>query len=103
MASDVEIGWRTQTSTEVRPWAIDLAPEMDVGDVPASPGVATLTDLLTGMAYPAGLSGATVVVGTVVTQSVQALQPGHNYRLVITVGMGGSKETATVLLLRCPY
>lgn len=102
MANQVEIGWQTQISTEVRPWAIELAAELDVGDVPSAPA-STLTDLLTGLAFPAGLPTAAEVVGTMVTQTVSGLVGGHSYRLVITTNMGGTKETATVLLLRCPY
>lgn len=102
VGSDIEIGWRTQLSSEVRPWAIELAAEIDAGDVPASP-TSVLTDLLTGLSFPAGLLGSPAVVGTVVTQTVSGLVAGRNYRLVITVGMGGSKQTATVLKITCPY
>lgn len=102
MANQVEIGWRTQLTTETRPWAIDFAPEMDVGDVVGAT-TATLTNLLTGANYPGGLSGSPSVVGTVVTQTVTALVAGVNYRLVLTANMGGAKTTATALLLNCPY
>lgn len=100
--SDVEIGWRRQISTDVRPWAIDMSPAMDVGDVLAS-ATSTLTDLLTGALYPAGLLGSTSVAGTTATQSVQLLVPGHSYRLVVTGAMGGSKESGVSLNLGCPF
>jgi len=100
--AEIVIGWRQQLTTETRPWAISMALEEDAGDVAASP-TATLIDLLTGLSYPAGLLGSPSVAGTVVTQSVQSLIAGHNYRLVLTVGMGGSKTTATVLLISCPF
>lgn len=99
--ADVEIGWRKQESHEVRPWAIDMSLEMDAGDSINSVAAA-LTDLLTGTAFPAGL-GASAHTGTVATQIVTSLVPGHNYRLVLTANMGGSKQTSTVLLLQCPY
>lgn len=102
MAGQVELGWQLQVSTEVRPWAIDLSPELDSGDVPGA-ATSSLTDLLTGASYPSGLAGDPAVVGSVVTQAVQSLLPGHNYRLVITVAMGGAKETATALLISVPY
>lgn len=98
----LEIGWRTQLSTEWRPWAIDFTPELDSLDVVGAT-TATLTDLLTGLSYPGGLSGSPTVVGNVATQAVTALVAGHNYRLVLTANMGGQKETSTVLLLQCPY
>jgi hypothetical protein len=98
----VEIGWQTQITTESRPWAIDLSPEMDLSDVIGS-ATATLTDLLTGLAYPTGLVGSPTVSGSTVTQVVASLVAGHTYRLVITAAMGGSKQTATSLLLNCPY
>lgn len=98
----VDLGWQTQISTEVRPWEIEMAAELDLGDVPVS-GTATLTDLLTGLEYPDGLSGTVVVVGTTVTQTVTGLLGGHSYRLVITVAVGGGKKTATSLKLSVPY
>lgn len=104
--SDVEVvgGWRTQTSSEVRPWAIDLTAELDPSDVVAS-ATATLTDLLTGSDFPDGLSGSseTAITAPHVTQTVLGLVAGHNYRLVLTVNVGGSKRTSTVLLLTCPF
>lgn len=102
MPSDVEVGWRRQVTGELRPWQIDMALEMDAGDVIGSV-TSTLTDLLTGLSYPAGLSGSPSHSGTTVTQAVTALVAGHNYRLVITANMGGSKLTSTVLNLACPY
>jgi len=102
MPSGIEIGWRTQISTEVRAWQIDMSPEMDPADVVGS-ATATLTNLLTGASYPGGLSGSPTVAGTAVTQVVTTLAPGTNYRLVITASMGGSKQTAASLLLSVPY
>lgn len=101
-ATDVEIGWRTQVSTEIRPWQIDMAAEMDSGDAIGSV-TAALTDLLDGTAYEGGLSGGATFSGTTVSQTVAALAPGHSYRLVLTAAMGGSKQTSTVLLLSCPF
>jgi hypothetical protein len=98
----IEIGWRTQLSGETRPWAIDLSPEMDVGDVVGTT-TATLIDLLTGVSFPTGLSGSPAVAGSVVTQTVTGLLSGHNYRLVLLAAMGGTKTTGAVLLLNCPY
>lgn len=102
--SDVEIGWRTQLSSEIRPWAIDMTAELDPSDSPSA-ATATLTDLLTGASFPAGLVDlpTTSVFTPHVTQVVTGLTPGRNYRLVLTVAMGGSKQTATVVYLRCPY
>lgn len=102
--SDVVIGWRTQTSSETRPWAIDLTDELDSGDVVAS-ATATLTDLLTGADFPAGLTGSVTASSTAphLIQSVTGLVAGRNYRLVLTADVGGSKRTATVLLLTCPF
>jgi hypothetical protein len=102
VASDIEIGWRTQLTTETRPWAIELAAEMDVGDSISSV-TATLVDLIDGSSFPTGLSGSASAAGTVVTQSVTGLVANHNYRLVLTAAMGGAKTTATVLYLKCPY
>jgi hypothetical protein len=99
---DVEVGWRQQISTENRPWAIDVSPEMDVGDVVGAV-TSTLTDLLTGLTFPAGLSGSPTGSGTILTQAVSNLVAGRKYRLVITANMGGSKQTSTVLLLDVPY
>lgn len=102
MPNDVEIGVRTQLTTEVRPWQIEMQPEEDSGDVLGT-ATATLTDLLTGAAFATGLVGTPDISGTTVTQSVGGLIAGHNYRLVLTVSMGGSKQTATSLILSCPY
>lgn len=105
MASDVEIGWRTQISSEVRPWAIDLTQELDDGDVPAFVS-STLTDLMDGSDYSTGLASAPVLVVSpvrTVTQVVSQLVPGHRYRLVLTVIMVASKQTNTVLNLYCPF
>lgn len=100
---DVEIGWQRQISSEVRPWAIDFSPAMDEGDVLGAT-TAALTDLLTGQDFSStGLSGTPSVTGTVATQNVHALAPGHSYRLVLTASMGGSKETAVALLLSVPF
>lgn len=100
--STVEIGWRAQISGEVRPWTPDWSPAEDSGDV-INAVTTTLTDLLTGAAYPAGLLGSPTYSGTTVTQTVQALQPGHNYRLVWLVNMGGSKVSGVALNLTCPF
>jgi hypothetical protein len=102
ITNDVDIGWRTQLSTEYRLWDIDLAPELDVGNVPNS-ATATLIDLLDGTSFAAGLAGSVVVSGTTVSQAVHSLVPGHNYRLVITTNVGSSVLTAAVLKLSCPF
>lgn len=95
-------GWEEVGSGENRPLAVDLAPEMDPGDIAGSI-TSTLTDLLTGLSYPTGLSGSPSVVGTVATQAVTSLVPGHNYRLVLAVNMGGSKVTESAVKVVCPF
>lgn len=100
--AEIEIGWRSQASTEVRTWLIELAPEMDAGDVVGTTD-ATLTDLLDGSDFPTGLGGTPVVVGTTVAATVLGLTADHKYRLLLTSNMGNSKETAASLLLECPF
>lgn len=103
MTSTVDVGWEQQTSTEVRPWGLDFSPAMDVGDV-LGDTTAILIDLLTGTDFSStGLSGDPQVGGTIATQTVLALVPGHNYRLILTANMGGVKETAVGILITCPF
>ncbi len=100
--SDVEIGWRTQLSTETIPWSDDLTAALDVGDVVGSV-TTVLIDLLTGVSFPAGLSGAPTFSGNVVQQTVTGLNAGHNYRLIFSAGLGGPKVRSSVVKLVCPY
>lgn len=102
MANTIEIGWQRQLTTETRPWEIEMAAELDEGDI-ISAVSATLVDLLTGLSFPSGLSGAASFSGTTVSQATSGLVAGHNYRLVLTAAVGGSKQTATVLLISCSY
>ncbi len=100
--SDIEIGWRRQISTEIRPWTPDWFPAEDSGD--AISGVTTtLVDLLTGLSFPTGLVGSPTFSGTTVTQTVGNLVAGHNYRLVWSASMGGGKISSVSLNLACPY
>lgn len=99
---DIEVGWRRQTSSEVRPWLFDLTPEMDSGDVVGATS-ATLTDMAANTAFPDGLAGAATPSGNTVTQAISGLVPGHYYRLVLTSSMGGSKLTAVALNIACPF
>jgi hypothetical protein len=100
--ADITVGWRTQYSTETRPWSMDWTLAEDQGDVIGAV-TSTLTDLLTGLPYPGGLLGAPTGSGVTVTQTVTALVPGHNYRLMWSANMGGSKISSEPLLLNCPY
>lgn len=95
-------GWEEVGSGENRPLAVDLAPEMDPGDIAGSI-TAALFDLLTGLNYPTGLSGGPSVVGTIATQAVTGLVAGRNYRLVLTVNMGGTKLTQSAVNITCPF
>lgn len=101
MASQ-ELGWERQLTPETRLWEIEWAPAEDAGDVIGSI-TSTLTDLLTGLSYPAGLLGSPTFSGTTVQQAVTALQAGHNYRLMFSANMGGVKVSSQPLLLSCPY
>jgi hypothetical protein len=103
MAHDTVIGWREQLSSETRPWSIDMTLAMDPGDAVGA-ATSTLTDMIDGTDFAAGLLGSPVVVSaTNVTQTVTALAPGHRYRLEVLADMGGSKRSAVVLLLAVPY
>jgi hypothetical protein len=102
VANDVEIGARTQLSTETRPWQVEMAAAEDAGDAIGSV-TTTLVDLLTGASFPTGLSGAPTFSGTTVSQTVTALVAGHYYRLVWSANMGGAKVSAVSVILQCPY
>lgn len=102
MPSSVEIGWRTQLTSEYRPWSVEFATEMDPGDA-INAVSSTLTDLLTGLSFPAGLPTTPTFSGTIVTQPTANLLAGHNYRLVLLANMGGAKTSAVVLLISVPY
>lgn len=62
---------------------------------------ATLTDLTTGAAYPAGL-GATTPGQTTVTQVVTALQAGHRYRLSVVAQTSGVNVWQADTVIACP-
>lgn len=102
MSNSLEIGWETVYSTETRPLSVDWTLAEDAGDSIGSI-TATLTDLLTGLPYPAGLLNLATYSGVTVTQSVTALVAGHNYRLMFSAGMGGSKVSSQPVLIACPY
>lgn len=99
----VDLGWQTQYTSEVRPWAVNLSLIMDPGDVASAPS-ATITDLLTGLDVSAAcLSGEPTIAGTTITQTVFQLTAGRNYRLQLTANMGGTKQTSQPVLIRCPF
>lgn len=101
--NSTEIGWETQYTTETRPWAVDVGPSLDPGDIAATP-TAAIFDLLTGLDVSSTcLAGSPTVVGTVITQTVFHLTAGRRYRLMLTANMGGTKETSQPVLIRCPY
>jgi hypothetical protein len=81
-----------------------MQPAEDSGDVIGTV-TATLTDLLDGSDYAEGLFGApfSSADSTIISQSVQDLQAGHNYRLVLSAHVGGSRISAVSLILSCPY
>lgn len=97
--------WQTQYSSETRIYGIDMALDMDPGDVLGSTATANITDLLTGVTVtgPPMLPFSPSVSGTVITQEVTGLTPGHNYRLMVLGSMGGVKVTGAVVNIGCPY
>lgn len=85
-------------STESLPLGVDMAALLAEGETISSPS-ATLTDLDTGLSVPASVS-APAVAGSVVTQTLTALEQDRDYRLAVSFTAGG-KTWTTLTLIRC--
>jgi hypothetical protein len=84
-----------QGSRETLPWRFDPTALLGAGEVPSAP-TATLTNLSTGVLYPAGLSGAATLSGVYITQRVTALAAHTTYRLSV-----GFTTTVTGKVFEC--
>lgn len=90
-------------STETLPLGQDFGPLLEEGESITALSV-TLTDMRTGAARPASLSGEPELSGTVCTQVVTALKPGDTYRLSATgVVLAGVREWTIETLLVCLF
>jgi hypothetical protein len=80
------------------PLGVDVAARLVDGETISDPS-ATLTDLDTGEERPASV-GMSSVAGTVITQTLTALEGDRDYRLAVTFTAGG-KVWTTFTLIRC--
>ena len=93
--ASVEMG-----STETLPIEISFVPHLGAATIASA--VVTLTDLPTGAAYAAGL-GVKTNTTTAVTQTLTALEPGHRYRLVVTVTDSTGRVWASETNIECKF
>jgi hypothetical protein len=89
-------------STETLPLAFNTAALLSGAETPSSPS-SVLTDLTTGSAYAAGLSGSPSVVSNTITQTVTALRAGRRYRLAVTFQAAAGKVWTMELLIECLF
>lgn len=87
-------------SAETLPLAFDTAPYLSGVETPTNPR-AELIDAGSGATYTAGLSGSPSVAGTIITQTVTALERGKKYELKIIFQAAVGKVMAGVLRIEC--
>lgn len=89
------------SSEETLALQFEFAAWLGSGETIAS-ATAVLTDLGTGTARPASLSGSPSVTGSLVTQAVTALAAGR-YRLEIVITTSAGNVEDLPLIITCPY
>jgi hypothetical protein len=89
------------SSIETRAIPVDIANLLAQGETATSPQ-SSLTDLITGVPYPGGLSGDPSLVGTRISQTITALQPGRRYRLNLSWAVGPERRVQPIEL-RCKF
>jgi hypothetical protein len=91
----------TMTSNETHPLIFEAAALLEDGES-ISAVTRELWDLTADAAYASGLSGAAVVDGSSITQTVTDLEPRHRYRLGIRFQAAVGKVWEMVLLIEVP-
>lgn len=89
-------------SVESHPLGFDARLVLQAGETITAPQ-AQLLDAGTGQSYPGGLVGPPTVSGTVITQRVANLQPGHTYWLIVSFTASGGTVWGGFLTIRCPH
>lgn len=87
-------------SLEKYPLAIDMTAYLGSGDT-VSNASATLTDMSTETAYPAGIV-STITTGNIVTVTLIALTALHSYVLVVSFVASTGKTLETRTIINCP-
>ena len=95
-------GTHQMASDEIHVLESDLAALLLDGEALSNPS-ASLADVHTGIAYPAGLITAPVISGTRVRQTVGYLRPGRRYSLRLRATVTPEKVLSAEILIHCVY
>lgn len=103
-ATDTNPASQEVLSVETLALVADMTAELGTSETISSASV-TLTQLDTGLSYPAGLSGTPTITGAgkLITQVVTNLLPGKSYRLMWIATVATNKIVAAKTLLTCPF